>query len=182
MKRDTLNTSKRHASVIKISLLTILLTGGLSIVADDSKTPIVRLHKLGCCNKDEKTQLHAYSARIAKLFSDFFDEKNKHSFAVHKANFLATIHDLACYLKTAKVDKSSHKEIEHMIKELSAFITTLDSAAQPALKKGPNAGFTDIMPLALPLKPFSHLIPDTYFKSLSTFLSSILHRLRCTEQ
>jgi hypothetical protein len=179
MKRDKLNFSKGHASVIKMTLLTILLAGCMNVVADDSRNPIVRLNKLASLNKCEQATLRDYSTRIDKLFSDFFDVNNNLPFINHKAYFLCLLNDLNCYLKTAKLDKATQKEITHMIKEVHAFIETLDSKAQPILKKGKNATYADIMPLASPLKQFAHLIPDVYFKSLSGLLSSILHRLSC---
>jgi len=179
MKRDTLNCSKGHASITKTIILSVLLASAMNSCANDSRTPIVRLSCLALANQCEQTPLQNFSARFDKLFSDFFDISNKQPFTSHKAHFLCLLNDLNCYLKTAKLDKASHKEIAHMIKEVHAFIATLDSKAQPALKKGANAGYSDIMPLAGPLKPFSHLIPDCYFKSIPSFLSALLHRIRC---
>lgn len=179
MKRDQLTTSKSHASVIKITLLTILLAGCMNIAADDSGTPMTRLNKSALINKSEQTNLQNYSARFDKLFSDFFDIGNTKSFTAHKALFVCLLNDLNCYLKTAKLDKATQKEIALMIKEVQAFIATLDSKAQPIIKKGKAATFADIMPLAMPLKPFAKLIPDVYFKSLLGFLGAIQHRLSC---
>jgi len=180
MKRDTLNCSKGHASIIKTTLLALFLISGMNVVADDSRTPIVRLNKSALINKCEQINLQNFSARFDKLFSDFFDIGNTLSFTVHKARFLCLLNDLNCFLTTAKIDKATHKEITFMIKEVNAFIATLDSKAQPILKKGKAATYADIMPLAGSLKQFAHLIPDIYFKSLMVFLSAILHRLSCS--
>lgn len=183
MKRDALNYSKSHASVIKTTLLTILLTCGMSSIADDSRTPVVRLTKLASllnAGSSEQLDLHLLAMRFDKLFNDFFDITNNQTFTYHKTNFMNLLVDLGTFLKTAKVDKATHKEITHMIKEVHAFIATLDNKAQPILKKGKTATYADIMPLAGELKPFAHLIPDVYFKSLIGFLNTILHRLSCS--
>jgi hypothetical protein len=182
MKRDTLNVSKGHASVIKITLLTMLLAGCMSSLADDSRTPMTRLNKLALAkgNSLEQANLQILSGRFDKLFSDFFDINNTMSYTLHKARFFCLLNDLNSFLTTAKIDKPTHKEITSMIKEVHAFIATLDNKAQPIIKKGKAATYTDIMPLALPLQPFKHLIPDIYLKSLMGFLSSIRHRLSCS--
>ena len=179
MKRDNLNNSKGHASVITKTLLALLLVGSLTTVASDARTPMTRLNKIAAINAHESLMLLNFSARIDKLFEEFFDMQNNATYISIRKDFLSTIEDLSDYLNCARIDKKSNKEISQMIKELEDFLETIDKKAQPILKKGSRPTYTDIMPLALPLKKFVHLIPDAYFSYVPQLLNSILHRLSC---
>lgn len=185
MKRDTLNVSKSHASVIKITLLTILLAGCMNVLADDSRSPLVLFNKWAAKNKCEKASLHKFGTEFDLLFRNFFDPTNKDQFSIHKARFYTTIAKLEVYLSTANFPKSTDPEstandIKVFIQEFKNFIAELDSKAQPILKKGKNAvNITDIWALKDPLQKYSKLIPDSYFKNPVALVNNLLHRFRC---
>lgn len=186
MKRDTLNTSKRHASVLKTTLFAGLLISCVGINADDSRTPMTRLNKLAAKLSAEETTLRNFAQAIDALFADFFDINNDEPFSSHKTNFLDTIEALEKYLKIASIPKPAQSEIEHLVKELKAFMSALETAAQPIftkIEKGGVASYADIFPLRAPLLKHAHLIPDAYvgIANTATLIKSILHRLSCPE-
>jgi hypothetical protein len=180
MNRDTLKISKSHASpVIKKALLTLLLSGCVSIFASDSQTPVTRLNKLACTNPSEASNLRGFAVRINEIFKEFFDIHNNQPLSYHKTVFMVTINDLNSFLSNAKVDRAAHKEIAHIIKELRNFVETLDNNTRPIVVKRGRVTLADIIPLASPFKQFSHLIPDCYFANYNNLLNSLMHRLNC---
>lgn len=176
MKRDKLNFSKRHASVVKTTFLAMFFVCGIpmNVFANDSQTPIVLLSKLAKANCSEKCALQNFATRFNELFADFFDVNNNQPFAKHKANFLSVIDDLDAYAQ--HLDKTAHKEIAHLVKELRSFIALLDTHAQLLNKR---ANYANIIKLQSPLKPYAHLIPDAYLNNYNLLLAAIVHRLNC---
>lgn len=185
MKSDKLKLQKTYKSRAKMALLATLIVGCFgapSLNADDSRTAHAVLDRLAkSVSGQAATDLAGFAQASHHLFANFFDTANTLSYATHRAYFIDLAGTLKVYLDNQKsvLPAKVYKDAMALAKELFTFIKTIDAHAQPIIAKGASATNADIVPLSGPLKPFSHLIPDSFIKNLPTFLNAIRHRLSC---